>query len=144
MGVINRWTSQQRYPKCLERVVKDTGGQVADANIRPYERDTVESRMIRFRYGPWDGRYRRWIGLMVARDLAATYVTGNTVNVLLTQSGREVADVIAKLDEYADLQARSKLIFAAVGGIAATKLKDFIYAKFPELLNMRWGQEIEL
>src|SRR5512137_2130851 len=56
-----------RYPNCLVRVLSATGGDVAKAAIKPHERDTIETKMVRFRYGPWDDRYRRWIGLLVAR-----------------------------------------------------------------------------
>lgn len=133
-----------RYPNCLERVVRDTGGDVAAADVKAYERNTVESKMIRFRYGPWDGRYRRWIGVLTARALVSTYVKGKTVNVVLTDPGRAVADSLGKLDEFADMSARSKLVYKAVGGMSATGLKEFVYEKFPELLDMRWGQEIEL
>jgi hypothetical protein len=133
-----------RYPNCLERVVQDTGGDVAAADVKPYERNTVESKMIRFRYGPWDARYRRWLGVLTARGLASTYVKGKTVNVVLTEAGRTVADSLGKLDDFADLNARSKMVYKAVGGLSATALKEYVYEKFPELLNMRWGQEIEL
>jgi hypothetical protein len=133
-----------RYPNCLERVVQDTGGDVAAADVKPYERNTVESKMVRFRYGPWDGRYRRWLGVLTARGLASTYVKGKTVNVVLTDAGRVVADSLSQLDDFADVNVRSKLVYRAVGAMSATALKEYVYTKFPELLDMRWGQEIEL
>jgi len=133
-----------RYPNGLARVLRTTGGDEAAANIKPHERDTIETKMVRFRYGPWDGRYRRWIGLLVARGLGTTYVSGKTVHVGLTERGREVADQLAQLQEFADLRQRSTLIAKAVGPMSATRLKDFIYEQFPELLDMRWGEEIEV
>lgn len=133
-----------RYPNCLARVLRATGGNVADAAIKPHERDTIEAKMVRFRYGPWDERYRRWIGLMVARGLSSTYAKGRTVYVCLTGRGREVADELGALGEFADLRRRGKLIADSVGAMSATGLKDFVYKQFPELLDMRWGEEIEL
>ncbi|MEA2710290.1 MAG: hypothetical protein QOF78_2891 [Phycisphaerales bacterium] len=133
-----------RYPNCLERVLKDTGGDIASADVKPYERNTVESKMIRFRYGPWDGRYRRWIGILVAKGLVSTYAKGRTVHVLLTDPGREIADAIAKQPEFADISNRSGLVVEAVGHMSATRLKEFVYKEFPEIVNLRWGQEIEL
>jgi hypothetical protein len=133
-----------RYPNGLVRVLRSTGGNEADAHVKPHERDTIETKMVRFRYGPWDGRYRRWIGLLVARGLGATYVTGRTVNVVLTERGREIADQLGNLETFADLKERSALIAKAVGRMSATRLKDFIYEQFPELLDMRWGEEIEI
>lgn len=133
-----------RYPNCLERIVRDTAGDVAAARIQPFERNTIESKMIRFRYGPWDGRYRRWIGILVAKGLAITFVKGNTVNVGLTPRGHTIAAQMEGLPEFEDVQIRSQLICKAVGDMSATRLRDFVYAEFPELLEMRWGEEIEL
>ena len=133
-----------RYPNCLARVLRATGGNVTDAAIELQERDTIEAKMVRFRYGPWDERYRRWIGLMVARGLSITYVKGRTVNVRLTERGCGVADRLGALEEFADLRRRGGLIAKAVGAMSATVLRDFVYKQFPELLDMRWGEEIEL
>lgn len=133
-----------RYPNCLERLLKVKDGDVEAAHIQPFERGNVEAKMVRFRYGPWDDRYRRWIGLLVARGLADTYTKGKTVNVGLTERGQNVAAQLAALEEYQDLAARSKLVVDAVGGMGATKLKEFVYQTFPELVDMRWGEEIVL
>lgn len=133
-----------RYPNCLERLLEVKDGNAEAAHIQPFERDNVEAKMVRFRYGPWDDRYRRWIGLLVARDLAQTYTKGKTVNVGLTERGQEVAQQIAALNEYQDIAVRSQLVVDAVGSMRATKLKEFIYQTFPELIDMRWGEEITL
>jgi hypothetical protein len=133
-----------RYPNCLARVLRATGSNLADAAIKPHERDTIEAKMVRFRYGPWDERYRRWIGLMVARGLSTTYAKGRTVHVRLTERGRDVADRLGELEEFTDLKRRGDLIAKSVGPMSATGLRDFIYKQFPELLDMRWGEEIEL
>jgi len=100
--------------------------------------------MIRFRFGPWDDRYRRWISLLVAKRLAQTYLVGRTVKVVLTENGLELAESLEMREEFRDLSARSKIISTAVGDYNATKLKDFIYKVFPEITSMKWGEEIEL
>lgn len=133
-----------RYPNCLERVLRATGGKVAAADIKPHERNTIETKMVRFRYGPWDGRYRRWIGLLVARGLGTTYLKGRTIYVTLTERGAELAGQLSSLEEFSDIHQRSVLINKAVGSMSATRLKDFIYEQFPEILDMKWGKEIEV
>jgi hypothetical protein len=133
-----------RYPNCLVRIL-DAQGRSSDAQvILEAERNTIEARMIRFRYGPWDKRYRRWIGLLVAKRLAHTYLEGRTVNVRLTPAGREIVDQLSGLDEFQPLIRRTHLLTSAVGKFSATKLKDFTYKAFPEIVNMRWGEHIEL
>lgn len=133
-----------RYPNCLERALRAAGKDPDKAHVQAHERDTVETKMMRFRYGPWDKRYRRWIGLMLARGLAVTYVKGRTVHVALTERGREVALELAQTEEFSDLKLRSNLIVKAVGSKSGTGLKDFIYHVFPEILEMKWGDEITL
>jgi hypothetical protein len=126
-----------RYPNCLERVLRAQGLNQEEAQVKPFEKNSIEAKMIRFKYGPWDDRYRRWIGLLVGKGLATTYLTGRTVYVGLTDKGRDVAQTFKRLDEF-------HLVVRAVGNLSASKLKDFIYQTFPELLTMEWGEEITL
>src|SRR6201989_1980833 len=68
-----------RYPTCLERALDHVNKNPHDAEVQPRERTSIESKMIRFRYGPWDPRYRRWLGLLSARGLVRLSVGGNTI-----------------------------------------------------------------
>jgi hypothetical protein len=133
-----------RYPNCLVKALYSFGKYKELQTISEAERNTIEARMIRFRFGPWDKRYRRWISLMVSRGLANTYLDGKTVNVKLTDNGREIAFHLADLPEFESLSVRSHLVSTIVGNYSATKLKNYIYELFPEIIGMRWGKEIEL
>lgn len=133
-----------RYPNCLERVLEVKEKDISAADIKPYERSSIETKMIRFRYGPWDGRYRRWIGLLVAKGLVETYVKGKTVYIGLTDKGREIASTLTLTDEFQDVTKRSKLVVSLVGKLPSTQLKDFIYKTFPEIIDMKWGEKITL
>lgn len=133
-----------RYPNCLARVLNYLGRQKLAKQINEYEQNTIEAKMIRFRYGPWDKRYRRWIGLLVAKGLADTYLNGRTVKVKLTAEGYIAADLLSSKSEYKIIEQRSKYIFTAVGNYSATKLKNFIYEVFPEITSMKWGSDIDL
>ena len=135
-----------RYPLYFQRLVdklNESRKRRIEVPIQEYETETVESRMIRFRYGPWDPRYRRWIGILVAKGLADTYLQGKTVHVKLTERGIALANQIAETEAFHDLDARSKLIDKTVGAKSGTWLKDTIYAIVPELTGMQWGKEIE-
>jgi len=135
-----------RYPLYFQRLVNrlnaDRKRKIA-VPINDFETDTVESKMIRFRYGPWDPRYRRWIGILVAKGLADTYLQGKTVHVKLTQRGVEIANSLTEADDFRDLSARSELVAKTVGSYSGTRLKDTIYEVVPELTGMTWGEEIE-
>ena len=133
-----------RYPNCLERLLKALNKSTAKANIKDYEKTTIESKMVRFRYGPWDERYRRWIGLLVAKGLALTYHRGRTVHIGLTEAGRNILGKYNSIEEFDDLSIRSEEIFKAVGALPGTRLKDLIYDVFPEIVDLKWGQGINL
>jgi hypothetical protein len=137
-----------RYPNCLERVMKKESlkeNEWNKLNIKEYEKDNVEASMIRFRYGPWDERYRKWIGLLVAKGLARTYMKGKTINISLTERGKSMAEALASNENFSDIASRSQLLMSSsVGKMGATKLKDYVYQTFPEILDMRWGDEISL
>lgn len=133
-----------RYPNCLVRTLEYLGKKEIAKNIGKEQRYTIEARMIRFRFGPWDVRYRKWIGLLVSKRLANTYVVGKTVKVLLTDDGFVLAKSIENLPEFEDLAAHSKLIASSVGDYSATKLKNFVYKVFPEIVEMNWGEDIDL
>lgn len=131
-----------RYPTCLEKALRHRAKDPALAAVAPRERTSIESRMVRFRYGPWDARYRRWLGLLTARGLLRVGLEGHTVRIGLTDAGRELADRFRADDLYADQTARSDVIAKEFGGFTATGLKEFVYEAIPEITDMKWGEEI--
>jgi hypothetical protein len=133
-----------RYPTCLERALQELGRDPAEADVQPRERTSIEAKMVRFRYGPWDARYRRWLGLLAARGLVTLGVQGNTVQIGLSDAGRSLAARFRADALYADLTRRADLVMKAVGSMSATRLKDFVYEAVPEILDMKWGEQIEL
>ncbi|MCB2411118.1 hypothetical protein [Hymenobacter lucidus] len=139
-----------RYPTCLDRVLKSqtkVNSIKAAARAQPIEENeirTIESKMIRFRYGPWDDRYRRWIGLLVAKGLVIAFLDNKTVNLKVTDVGHTVAEQLAEQSEFHQLSTRSELVVQLVGKMAATALKNYIYEIVPEITAMKWGDEISL
>lgn len=133
-----------RYPNCLVRVLKALGKDKDASEIDEQERNTIEAKMIRFRFGPWDERYRRWIGILVSKGLVHSYLEGRTVKIQLTEDGTLLAEILGKREDFIVLKKRSKLVSVSVGSFSATKLKDFVYEVFPEIVNMKWGKDIEL
>jgi hypothetical protein len=122
-----------RYPTAL-----------ADAKVQSRERSSIEAKMVRFRYGPWDARYRRWLGLLAARGLVILGLQGNTVQIGLSDAGRTLATGFQADPLFADLARRADVVMKAVGPMSATRLKDFVYVAIPEIVDMKWGREIDL
>src|SRR5262245_34423509 len=46
-----------RYPTFLERALHARNRSTHSVKVKPFERLSVESRMVRYRFGPWDHRY---------------------------------------------------------------------------------------
>ncbi len=135
-----------RYPLYFKRLLSRmaTGmGRVVEVPQSEFEENTVESAMIRYRYGPWDPRYRRWIGILVAQSLANTFVKGKTVYVALTPKGHEIAAFIAALPEFDTLKDRAEMVIKKVGNRNGTWLKKRIYEVVPELMGLPWGAKIK-
>ena len=95
-----------RYPAALSRLLTSLGKKSQAATIPEVERDTIEGAMIRFRYGPWDDRYRKWLALLSARELVSVYQQGSTIHIKLTSFGRDQAEKLALLPEFSTLNER--------------------------------------
>jgi hypothetical protein len=133
-----------RYPNCLERALTEVKANTDKANIKEYEKTTIESKMIRFKYGPWDPRYRKWIGILYSKNLAYTFLEGRTVYVGITEEGKSLIEKMSDDILFEDLNTRSSLLFKKFGTYSSTKIKDFIYQVFPEIEKMKWGEKIKL
>jgi len=138
-----------RYPNILVRALNAIGdskksARDAAAAIPEHDRDTIESHMIRFRFGPWDPRYRKWLSILVAKELAIVYLEGRTVKIQLSTSGAALAEELARTEAFKPIADRAKLVNLAVGSMAPTKITAFIYKIAPEIVSMKWGGSIEL
>jgi hypothetical protein len=138
-----------RYPNILVRALTVIGefkksALAAAAAIPEEDRDTIEARMIRFRFGPWDPRYRRWLSILVAKQLAIVYREGRTVNIQLTKNGMALAGQLAEAEAFKPLAERARVVNSAVGNMPSSKITAFVYKIAPEIINMKWGNAIEL
>lgn len=131
-----------RYPVYLERALLQLGKSTENLDLLPRERTTVETKMIRFRYGPWDARYRRWLSLLASRGLLTVSLKGRKIEIGLTDAGRTLADELSGQAIFADLKDRGTIVMKTVGDMSGTRLKDFVYEIVPEITGMKWGQEI--
>ena len=137
-----------RYPNMLVRALNVIGeskkSALAAAAIPEEDRDTIEARMIRFRFGPWDPRYRRWLSILVAKQLAIVYREGRTVKIQLSKKGLAMAEQLAEVEAFKPLAERARVVNLAVGNMPSTKITAFVYKIAPEIVNMKWGNAIEL
>lgn len=131
-----------RYPVYLERALQKKGVTKEDVATSEYERKSVESKMIRFHYGPWDPRYHAFINLLVGRGLCELNVNGRTIFIGLTEKGYETASKLSQTEEFATFANRARILKAHFD-IGGSNLKTFIYETFPEIVSLKLGEVIE-
>lgn len=131
-----------RYPTYLERALVRRGGNSANVRVKSEERISVESKMIRYRYGPWDNRYRELLNELVGLDLVHVSVKGRTIHVGLTDRGLSHAEMLTSSPAYEDIQRRARLLKSKFN-MSATALTRFVYDTFPEIADLRLREEIE-
>lgn len=138
-----------RYPTYLIEATKIINRQKRDqSSWKPVESNVEqvarpESRMIRFKYGPWDPRYYDIFSYLVAKDFVEIQPTKNKGDVFhLTAKGKAAVE---ELDgaEFEEIIKRCKLVYKLFGGVAGNTIKQFIYNYFTEVVDRPLGAEIE-
>ena len=132
-----------RYPVMLERALQARRKTTRDVKIEHHERNSVESQMVRYRFGPWDHRYREFLNVLVARELATVDIDGRTVVIQLTAEGRSVARELAA-NRLFEAYARRSAVLKRHIDLNATNLVRFVYKTFPEITTLRSNEPIQL
>ena len=130
-----------RYPQYLEKALVARKASTKKLIIEDHERKSIESSMVRYRFGPWDFRYRKFLNILVAKGLVKVETKGKTIMISMTSSGSEVAENLSQQDAFKDISSRTHILKTNFD-IQATNLMRFIYDTFPEIASLRYGEEI--
>lgn len=126
-----------RYPDFFKKLAKHLG-QHAAPTLR-----SVESGMVRYRYGPWDERYYHVLAYLESRELLKVIKDKATFKFELTDKGAEIARNLERKDSFASVSEHMRQVKRLVGGMGGTKLKDLIYAVFgKEIADRKIGEAI--
>lgn len=105
---------------------------------------TEESRMVRYRYGPWDDRYYQLLSYLEAHGLLVVSGTRTSFQLELTDEGVGVADEITESPSFEKLVGHMKQVKKVLGGKSGTRLKNLIYELFEREVGERsLGEVIE-
>ncbi|HUT61639.1 MAG TPA: hypothetical protein VM238_19450 [Phycisphaerae bacterium] len=132
-----------RYPVMLERALQAKRHSTREVRLEDHERYSVESEMVRYRFGPWDHRYREFLNVLVAKGLASISIEGRKVVIAATGAGRGVAEHLAANGLFEPYARRAKLLKRHFD-LTATNLMRFIYDTFPEIISLRSNASITL
>jgi hypothetical protein len=130
-----------RYPVMLERALEAKGRTIREVQLQDYERYSVESEMVRYRFGPWDHRYREFLNILVGKGLASVSIEGRKVVIAATERGSQYAKQLASDQLFEPYQRRAKLLKRHFD-MTATNLMRFIYATFPEIISLQSNARI--
>ena len=130
-----------RYPVMLDRALQTKGRSTRDVQLEEHERQSVESEMVRYRFGPWDHRYREFLNILIAKELASVSIEGRKVVIFLTEKGRNIASQLAT-DPAFEPYARRSAVLKRNFDLTATNLMHFIYQTFPEIVTLRSNEAI--
>lgn len=124
-----------RYPVFLERLLVRRSLRWSPGSAPTLaEREAVESRMVRYKYGPWDARYYTLLGALSARGLVDATREGALVTFELTPEGREVARRLANTSEWQTVARRSALLKRSFDR-SGNRLKSLIYDELPDAVD---------
>lgn len=113
-----------RYPSFFNRIASYLQ---KDANI---DSQDVESKMIRFHYGPWDKRYYQILPYLEARGIIKIEKHDKQYVFLLTALGEELATQLKGNKNYQDLIGKMKIIGKTFRSTSGNRLKEMIYEVF--------------
>lgn len=134
-----------RYPGYLRRAATILKRNLTDEELglsQEYELRSVESRMVRYLYGPWDHIYYQALAYLIGKQLIVVERQGGTEIFRLMSAGQEVAEQLSHDPAYTDLVRRAESAYRLFNKYSGTGLKDFIYQNFPEVVNRRIGESI--
>ena len=97
-----------RYPYFLKRalVIQAPGEGAMDFEVD----ETIETRMLRYRYGPWDPAYFAVLGSLIGRGLVVPVATGAGIGYRATPSGRILAQKLASTESWNEVARSARLL----------------------------------
>lgn len=126
-----------RYPQYLRRALAIRAPQASSPFGETPE--TIESRMIRFRYGPWDPAYFALLGSLIGRALIESRPGRHGYEYWVTPQGADLASRIGAAEAWAPTLEAVRLLKRHFD-LSGSSLKDFVYEHFPEVTRQEWGR----
>jgi hypothetical protein len=130
-----------RYPVMLEQALVAKNRSTRDVRIEDYERLSVESQMVRYRFGPWDHRYREFLNILIGKGLVTVRIEGRKIVILPTDHGKKLARELSNHKAFEDYERRAAVLKRHFD-IMGTSLMRFIYETFPEVVSLRSNEKI--
>jgi len=132
-----------RYPTMLKRALEVKGISTKDLSIEDHELYSVESEMVRYRFGPWDHRYRFYLSLLAGEGLIKIISEGRKTIISLTDKGFALGHKLSTNPLFQTYTLRAGILRRHFN-LTSTYLMKFIYETFPEIVSLNSGKRIQL
>lgn len=129
-----------RYPSFLKRAL-EVRAPNRDFAIILEDEGTIEVRMVRYRYGPWDPAYFALLGGLIGRGLVKPVPVARGIGYVTTERGRQLAQSLSATGAWEPVAESVKLLKRHFD-LSGTSLMKFIYENFPEVTQARWGEQL--
>lgn len=134
-----------RYPRHLERLLTTRSGAAKALERVRSVRDSspIDSRMVRYRYGPWDPAYYAILGSLIGRGLVNPVPLGRRsgIGYRTSAQGARLAEQLRDDGAFEELDQRARDLRRHFD-LTGTALKAMLY-QLPEVSDSRWREEIE-
>jgi hypothetical protein len=131
-----------RYPKHLANLLASRGVIDSVRNELEKQDSPLESRMMRYRYGPWDPSYFAILGSLVGRGLVDVVPAQGTsaLGYRTTDRGADLAGELRADGAFDDLIGRIRLLRRHLD-LTGETLKRLLY-ELPEVADATWYEEL--
>ncbi|MCX5713272.1 MAG: hypothetical protein NT033_00320 [Candidatus Omnitrophica bacterium] len=126
-----------RYPQFFK-----TAAMFLRVNIEAINLD-IESKMVRYHYGPWDQRYYHVLAYLEAKGLIKVFKEGSAIIFSLTELGNESTAKFEGNISFAPIVNQMRQVKIVLGNKKGTELKNLVYEIFDEeVVKLSMGEVI--
>ena len=128
-----------RYPVYFERALQIRRPHLlVSYDLREPD---IESRMVRYRYGPWDPAYFALLGRLIGKGLVQPAPFSRGIGYRATDSGRAFASALRAEPIWIETAERADMLRRHFN-LSGTTLTKFVYEHFPDVTRAFWGQPL--
>ncbi|MBZ9688443.1 hypothetical protein G9F72_019115 [Clostridium estertheticum] len=139
-----------RYPVALDKALENIESQGNKTiykkkfKLQSYEVNSIDAKMMKFNFAPWDFKYRRIVHILSAKDLIRINTDGKKTVLVITSKGIDTSNKIKILKDYEYLIVRCSIVKTVFGSWSQKKLIEMIYSTFPEILRVKAEMDVIL
>jgi hypothetical protein len=139
-----------KYPAALDKVLEKQereGNKAINKKrviLQSYEINSIDARMMKFNFAPWDLKYRRIVSILKAKDLIQIDIEGKKIVLGISNKGIDISRKLSDFNNYEYMAVRSRIIKTVFGNWSQRKLIDMMYLTFPEILRVKVEMDVIL